>query len=257
MKALYLFFGMLLASALLAPVSIAQRSAKRWTNYDAVTTYGIGLQSVNLSQLNQALQQAGYSPLSGQLPTFSVASQFSRPNRPLSFHAEAGLSFGSGTTATNGTYKAQAGMYYAKLGGSYRLVGTDRFQLSPQLSVVSLPFHLRVSPVSNTTPALNSVLTNPGVSQTTTLRSTTIGLDAGLAANLRFPYSQRQIDCSTIERSFVVGLVAGYRLAANAPLNASQEVSSSNPGIQLSGWYAGVRLGFGMRVRSTTAPVTY
>lgn len=257
MKTRYLFYLMLLVPCLLSTNSLAQRSASRWTNYDAVTTYGIGMQGVRLTEFNQALQQAGYNALPTQLPMISITSQFSRPNRPVAFHTEFGLSFGSGSTVTNGTYKAQSGFYYIKLGASYRIINSDKFQVGPLLGLVSLPYHVRVSPIDNTTPSLNTVLTNPGSAQTATLRTNGFGLDAGLTGSLRIPYTQRQIDCSTAERSFVIGLEAGYRFAARMPLNAGQEISTGNPGIQLSGWYAGIRLGFGMRVRSVNAPVTY
>ena len=256
MKTLSLLFATLILSGILAP-ALAQRSSSRWSNFDAVTTYRIGMQGVGLGDLNQALQQAGYGPLSSQVPVFSVASQFSRANKPLSFHSEVGVSFGSGASVTNGTYKAKAGFYYFKFGGSYSVIRSDKFQAGPQLSLTSIPFHLRVEPISSTTPALNTVLTNPGSSQNATLRTSTGSIDAGLTASLRFPYKQRQIDCSTTEQSFVIGLDAGYRFAGRAPLDASHEISTNNPAIQLSGWYAGLRVGIGTRVRSTTTPVTY
>lgn len=256
MKTRYLFYFMLLVPYLTATDSLAQRFS-RWTNYDAVTTYGIGLQGINLNEFNQALQQAGYNTILGQVPMLSIASQFSRPNRPMAFHTEIGISVGSGSTVTNGTYKAKCGFFYAKFGTSYQIIRTDRFQLGPQVGLVSLPFHVRISQISNTTPPLNSVLTNPGSTQTASINTSSLGLDAGVTGSLRIPYRQQQLDCSTIERSFVIGLNAGYRFATRAPLNTGQEISASNPAIQLSGWYAGIRLGFGMRVRSTTAPVTY
>ena len=257
MKTLYIAFGTLLIWASLTTVGLAQRS--RMNNYDAITTYRIGTQSLGLSQVNQALQQAGYNSLSTQVSVFSVASQITRPNRSLAFQSELGVSFGSGLAVTNGTYKAKTVLWYAKLGASYGVIKTDRFQLAPQLSIVSLPFRLTVAPMNNTTPSLNTVLANPGSAQTATLRTNSLGLDAGLIANLRIPYgSPRQYDCTTVERSFVIGLDAGYRLAANTPLDGSRELSATNPAIQLSGWYAGLHLGFGRRVRSTaTAPVTF
>ena len=256
MKTLYTALGTLLVCTSLSTVGLAQRS--RMTNYDAVTSYRIGTQNLGLSQLNDALQQAGYSPLSTQVPVFSVASQFSRPNRPLNFHTELGFSFGSGSSVTNGTYKAKAGFWYAKFGASYGILKTDKFQLAPQLSLVSLPYRLTVSPVNNSIPSVNAVLANPGSAQTATLHTSSLALDAGLTANLRIPYgSPRQYDCSTMERSIVIGLDAGYRLAANTPLDNSRELSTSNPGVQLSGWYVGLHLGFGRRVRSTaTTPVS-
>ena len=257
MKLLYTFAGTLLLSGMLASAVMAQRSSARWTNYDAITTYRIGMQGAGLGDLNQALQQAGYGALSSQLPVFSVASQFSRANKPLALHSEIGISFGSGSSVTNGTFKAKAGFYYFKIGGSYSIIRSDKFQLGPQLSLTSIPFHVQVRPISNATPPLNSVLTNPGSTQTATLRTSTGGLDAGLTANLRLPYSQRQLECSTVERSVVVGIDAGYRFAGRAPLDASHEISTNNPAIQLSGWYVGFRLGFGMRIRSTVTPVTY
>lgn len=257
MKTLYIALGTLWVCASLNTVGLAQRS--RMTNYDAVTTYRIGTQGLGLNQLNQALQQAGYGPLSTQVPVISIASQISRPNRSLAFHTELGLAFGSGLTATNPTYKAKASFWYAKLGASYSVFKTDRFQLAPQLGLVSLPYRLTVSPVSNATTSLNTILANPGSTQTATLRTNSIGLDAGLTANLRIPYSSpRQYDCTTEERSFVIGLDAGYRLAANTPFDDSRERSVDNPVVQLSGWYVGLHLGFGRRVRSTTAaPVTF
>jgi hypothetical protein len=199
------------------------------------------------------LQQNGYGSLPLQVPVLSVSSQFSRPNKPLSFQSEVGLSLGS--SVTNGSYKARAGFYYVKFGGSYSLIRSDKFQLGPQLSIVSMPFHLRVEPTTNTTQSLNTVLTNPGSTQKATLRTSTAGIDAGLTGNLRVPYSQRQLDCSTMERSFVIGLDAGYRFSNNSPLDNSRDMSTNNPAIQLSGWYVGLRLGFGVRVRSTAAPV--
>ena len=256
MKTLFLLLTSVILSGILAP-ALAQRASSRWSNYDAVTTYRIGTQSVGLGDLNQALQQAGYGALSSQVPVFSVASQFSRANKPLSFHSEFGLSFGSGSSVTNGTYKARAGFYYFKFGGSYNVIRSDKFQLGPQLSLTSIPFWLNVQPISSTTPVLNTVLTNPGSVQNTTLRTRTGSIDAGLTANLRFPYKQRQMDCSTTEQSFVIGLDAGYRFAGRAPLDASREISTNNPAIQLSGWYAGIRVGIGTRVRSTASPVTY
>lgn len=85
-----------------------------------------------------------------------------------------------------------------------------------------------------------------------------VGLNAGLTANLRIPYgTQKQVECFTTDRSFVIGLDAGYRFAGQGRFNSRQEVSATNPAIQFSGWYAGLRLGFGQRVRSTaTSPVT-
>ncbi|GAB2561016.1 hypothetical protein GCM10027085_60040 [Spirosoma aerophilum] len=232
--------------------TLAQRSASRWSNYDAVTTYRFGMQGVKLADLNQALQQAGYGSLSSQVPVLSVASQFSRPNKPLAFHSEIGISLGS--SVTNGAYKARAGFYYVKFGGSYSVIRSNKFQLGPQISIVSLPFHLTVDPITSTAPSLNTVLTNPGSTQKATLRTSTGGIDAGLTGTLRFPYSQRQLDCSTIERSFVIGLDAGYRFSGNAPLDQNHDISTNNPAIQLSGWYVGLRLGLGARVRSTVAP---
>lgn len=242
-----------LLSLLLTP-ALAQRSASRWTNYDAVTTYRLGMQGVRLGELNQALQQAGYNSLSAQMPVFSAASQFSRPNKPLSFHSEVGISLGS--SVSNGTYKARAGFYYAKFGGSYSLIRSDKFQLGPQLSLLTMPFHLSVEPISNSTQALNTVLTNPGSTQKATLRTSTAGIDAGLTGNLRIPYKQQQLDCSTVERSFVIGMDAGYRFASRSPLDNSHDISANNPAVQLSGWYVGLRLGFGMRVRSTGVPAS-
>lgn len=213
------------------------------------------MQGVGMDNLNQALQQAGYGALSSQMPVLSIMSQFSRANKPLSFQSEFGFSFGSGSSVTNGTFRARAGFYYIKFGGSYSVIRSDKFQAGPQLSIASIPFHLRVEPISSTSPALNTVLTNPGSAQNATLRTSTGSIDAGLTANLRIPYKQRQLDCSTTEHSFVIGLDAGYRFAGRAPLDASREISTNNPAIQLSGWYAGIRLGFGTRVRTTATPV--
>ena len=238
-------------------MSFGQRSASRWTNYDAVTSYRIGTQGVDLTGLNQALQQAGYGTLSGQVTTLSVASQISRLNRPLVWHSEIGLSLSSGMTATNGINKARAGFFYYKIGASYRIINSDKFQLSPQLSVVSLPFQVKVDKIGASTPPLSTVLTNPASVQTATLRTATGAIDAGLTANLRIPYGvQRQLDCLTSERSFVIGLDVGYRLAGRTGLDANHEISTNNPAVQLSGWYGGLRLGLGTRVRSVASPVT-
>lgn len=257
MKTRYLFYPVLLLAYSLVTNSMAQRSLSRMSNYDAITTYRIGMQSIGLSELNQALQQAGYQTLATQMPMVSIASQFSRPDRPLAFLAEAGIAIGKGSIVTNSQYKAHAGIFYAKLGASYRVIRTNKLELAPQLSLVSLPFTMQVTPINGGTPSLNTILTNPGSAQTATFRTSSLGLDAGLTANMRIPYGQRQYDCATVERSFVIGLDAGYRLASRAPVDSRYEISSTNPAIQLSGWYAGLRLGFGTRVRSTTNPVTY
>ena len=255
MKNQYLFLGTLLIAGLLTTNSLAQRGPSRFSNYDMVSSYRIGIQGINVNELNQALQQAGYGPLASQVPVLSLVSQFSRPGRAVGFHSEIGISFGSGLTATNGTYKARAGFFYAKLGGSYRIVGNDKFQLAPQLSLLALPYTVRISQANNATPSLNSILTNPGSAQTASVGGGSIGLDAGLTANLRIPVGNaRQMDCFTIQRSVVIGLDAGYRVAARTPINGNHEVSTNNPGIQLSGWYAGLRLGLGQRVRSTISP---
>ncbi|AUD04836.1 hypothetical protein [Spirosoma pollinicola] len=256
MKTLNVYLKIVALSLVLFNPAMAQRSVSRWSNYDAITTYRLGMQGVNLGELNQALQQAGYGNLSSQVPVISVTSQFSRANKPLAFQSEFGLSFGSGQRVTNGAYKATSGFYYFKIGGTYSLIHSEKFQLGPQLSIITIPFHLGVEPVSSTAPSLNTILTNPGSTQKATLRTSSGGIDAGLTAHLRIPYSQRQLDCSTMERSFVIGLDAGYRFTGRSPLDASHEISANNPAIQLSGWYAGLRLGFGTRVRSTT-PVTY
>lgn len=255
MKPATISLGTALLIGLFCSVSYGQRSASRWTNNDAVSTYRIGTQGVNFTELNQALQQAGYGSLPGQVTMLSVASQVSRMNRPLAFHSEFGVSFPS--KVTNGSNKASAGFYYIKFGASYRIINSGKFQLAPQLSLLSLPFHVRVDKIGASTPPLSTVLTNPGSVQTATLRTPTGGIDAGLTAGLRVPYGQqRQLDCSTFERSFVIGLDVGYRFSGRAPLDTRHEVSANNPAVQLSGWYAGLRLGFGNRVRSTASPVT-
>ena len=237
-------------------VSFGQRSVSRWSNYDAVTSYRIGTQGVDLTGLNQALQQTGYGTLSGQVTMLSIVSQISRLNRPLAWHSEIGFSMRSGMNATNGINKASARFFYYKIGASYRIINSERFQLSPQLSLVSLPFHVKVDKIGASTPPLNTVLTNPASVQTATLRTATGAIDAGLTANLRIPYGvQRQLDCITSERSFVIGLDVGYRLAGRTGLDANHEISTNNPAVQLSGWYAGLRLGFGTRVRSISSPV--
>ena len=257
MKTFYTLTGAFLISALVTTASLAQRSFSRWSNYDAITTYRIGTQGVNLGALNQALQQAGYNTLPGQLTVLSIASQFSKPNRALALHSELGLSVNSFKAVTNGTYKAKAGFYYFKVGTSYRILGSDKFQLAPQLSVLTLPFHVGVKQINNTSPSLNSILANPGSAQTATFYTGSVGAEVGLMANLRIPYGRQwQMDCSTMERSFVIGLDAGYRFATRASLDGN-EISSNSPSIQLSGLYAGIRLGFGIRVRSTKTPITY
>lgn len=227
--------------------SLAQRSLSRLVNYDAVTTFRVGQQNARLTELNQFMQQSGYLALRTKLPMFSVASQFSRPNRPLALIAEAGMSVGSGSNSLDGRYLASASLYYAKLGASYRVIRTDKLEIGPQLSLAALPFSLRVSPVSEGDPSLTTVLTDPGSARTATFQTSAFGVDAGLSANWWVSYNRQQVDCVTVERSLVVALDAGYRLAARAPFYSLNKISA----VQLSGWYAGLHLGFGTRMRTT------
>lgn len=240
----------------LCSVSYGQRSSRFSSNYDVVSSYRIGLQGVDFSDINRALQQAGYGTLPGQLTMLSAVSQVSRPDRPLVWHSEIGISLMSpGMTVNNRTNEVRAVGYVAKFGASYQIIGTDRFQLAPQLSVASLPFTFRVDRVGNpATPALNTILTNPGSVQRATIAAGSVSLDAGLTANLRVPTSQRQVDCSTMERSVVIGLDAGYRLASPATMSSTDGAGSARSAFRQSGFYAGLRVGFGIRVRSTVSP---
>lgn len=233
-----------------------QRSSRFSTNYDAVMSYRIGLQGINFGDVNRALQQAGYGSLPGQLTMFSIISQISRPDRSLAWHSEIGIALNSGMNVGNGVNQVRATGYVIKIGASYRIIGTDRFQLAPQLSLASLPFSFKVSPIDNSvTPPLNTILTSPGSAQTATIRAGTASIDAGLTANLRIPTGRRQVDCLTFERSIVVGLDAGYRLAGPAALSLTNDVAANRPTFSASGFYAGLRVGFGSRVRSVTSPV--
>ncbi|GAB4037528.1 hypothetical protein [Spirosoma gilvum] len=254
MKPLYIIHGTLLFLMLQGQAAMAQRT-KRFSNYDAISTYRIATQHVNLGDLNQALQQAGYTPLGNQFTTLSVLTQITRPNRALALHTEFGMAFAS--TVNNSTYKARVGFYSFKLGTSYQIIGSKNFHLAPQLGLLWIPFSIHVSPTNTTSPSLNTVLTNPGTVQTATLGTIMAGLDAGLTANYRFGYKEQQTDCSTIERSYVIGLDAGYRFTGRSPLDRNQEVSTTNPAVQLSGWYVGIRFGFGASSRPTASPVTY
>lgn len=247
----------LLLCALFCSAGYGQRSSRYSTNSDIVTNYRIGLHGVDFGDMNRALQQAGYGTLPGQLTMLSVASQASRPDRSLAWHSEISVSLLSpGMSVSNGTNQVRAAGYVLKFGASYQIIGTDRFQLAPQLSLTSLPFTFRVSQIGNSvTPALNTILTNPGSTRTATIGAGSVSLDAGLMANLRIPTGQRQIECSTIERSIVVGLDAGYRLASPARLSITDGSGSGRFAFQQSGFYAGLRIGFGIRVRSTVSPV--
>ena len=249
MKTLYLSLGTLFLSGLLATSGLAQRSPSRFSNYDAVTSLRIGGQSVGLGDLNQALQQAGYGSLNGQQPVVSITSQISRPDKALTWHSELGFALAS--KATNGSFDARGSLYYLSIGASYSLIRSERFQLGPQVGLSSVTYRLQLEPVKNASLPLNTILANPGSPQKTTLRSGSGGINAGLTASLRIPYgAQQQINCVTVNRSFVIGLDAGYRFAGRLPLDASHEIGSDNPAIQFSGWYTGLRLGFGQRVRS-------
>lgn len=66
MKTLSFSLKIVVLLALLKP-ALAQRSAPRWRNYDAVTTYRVGMQGINPGELNQALYQAGYGSLPSQV----------------------------------------------------------------------------------------------------------------------------------------------------------------------------------------------
>lgn len=249
MKAPYLLIGCIFVLCRLTPV--CAQGSSRWTNLETITTYRIGSQGNQPGQLNDILQQAGYNRLPSSLLMLGFSNQVSKANQPWAAISEFALSTSPGNTLTNGTYKVQYKNYYIKVGALYKLWNTPRFLLAPQASLLLSTYNLQITPINPVQLPLYSVLTNPAMMQSASYSSGRLGIDTGLTAQLRFPYSQRQVDCSTIARAVVVGLDVGYRFVGQSALNPG----AVNTTIQLSGWYAGVKIGVGTRVRSV--PVRY
>ena len=226
---------------------------------ESTMTYRLGQQGVSLKGLNQALEQAGYSDLSNQLTVLGIASEMSLVDKHWAVLTQFDVGFKSANrSVTNGTNTVRANYFQYGLGIGYRLIHTNKFTLTPKLLVSPTFFSLNITRNDAPAPSLTAALVNPGSQQKATFNSSTFVGDLGLSGQYQFVYSARtkQIvtDCGTStevrERSLVVGFDAGYRLSANSYLNQSvndQTTNSSNPAINMSGWYVTARLGFGTR----------
>ena len=231
-----------------APMQLAQKPK----GYESVMTYRMGKQSVSLGNLNQALQQTGYPTLPGQFTVFGVQTEQIKSGKRWALVSQVDFALGptNQLSTTNGTNTARAFFFQYGAGGGYRLINTDRFVLMPKLMLSPAFFRLSVHKNGTPQPSLATVLTNPGSQQSATLSTMTITGDLGLSGQYRFVYgaTTKQTDCGSQiqERSFVVGFDAGYRLGPNTGFNRSSN-GDGNPTVNLSGWYATVRLGLGRR----------
>ena len=248
--AVLLTIGAAQAQDVTAPMQLT----KKPKGYESVTTYRMGKQSVSLGNLNQALQQTGYPTLPGQFTVFGAQSEMTKSGKRWSVVSQFDFALGPANqlSTTNGTNTARAFFFQYGLGGGYRLINTDKFVLMPKLMFSPAFFRLSVDRNGTTQPSLATVLTNPGSQQSARLSSMTITGDLGLSGQYRFAYkaTTKQTDCGmqTQERSLVVGFYAGYRLGPNTGFNRSNNtVADGSPTVNLSGWYATVRLGLGRR----------
>ena len=221
-------------------------------SYESTATYRLGRQGVSLGSLNQVLEQTGYRSLSNQFTMFGVASEVKRTGCPLTLITQFDVALNAENQArTNGTNTVRASFLQWGLGAGYRIVGTDKFTLTPKLLLSPTLFHLNVTRNNTPAPSLTAALANPGSQQTANFASISIAGDLGLSGQYRFVYkaTTSQTDCGPLvrERSFVVGFDAGYRLSSEGRFNQSMNDADNNPGVNLSGWYVAARLGFGNR----------
>lgn len=231
-----------------APTQVLQKPKM----YESITTYRIGKQGISLGNLNQVLQQTGYPTLPGQFTVFGAQTEQTKSGKRWAMVSQFDFALGptNQLSTTNGTNTARAFFFQYGVGGGYRFINTDKFVLMPKLMFSPAFFRLNVERNGNTQPSLATVLTNPGSQQSARLSSMTITGDLGLNGQYRFVYgtTTKQTDCGsqTQERSFVLGFDAGYRLGPNTGFNRSSN-GDGNPTVNLSGWYATVRLGMGRR----------
>ena len=231
-----------------APTQVLQKPK----THELISTYRLGKQGVSLGNLNQVLQQTGYPALPEQFTVFGVQTEQTKSGKRWALVSQVDFALGptNQLTTTNGTNTARAFFFQYGFGGGYRFINTDKFVLMPKLMFSPAFFRLSVDKNGTTQPSLATVLTNPGSQQSARFSSITITGDLGLNGQYRFVYgaSTKQTDCGPQmqERSLVVGFDAGYRLSPNTGFNRSSN-GDSNPTVNMSGWYATVRLGFGRR----------
>ncbi len=94
-------------------------------------------------------------------------------------------------------------------------------------------------------PTLNSVLANPGATDKATLSAGVVTADLGLSGLYKIKTILKQTDCLATTRYTTIGLDAGYRISTTG--NFSRSDLASNNAISFSGWYAGIRVGFGTK----------
>ncbi len=243
-----LAFGAAQAQDVTAPTQVVQKLK----SYESVISYRLGKQSVSLGNLNQVLQQTGYPTLPGQFTVFGFQTEQTKSGKRWALVSQFDFALGPANqlSTTNGTNTARAFFFQYGVGGGYRIINTDKFVLMPKLMVSPAFFRLNVDKNGTTQPSLATILSNPGSQQSARLATMTITGDLGLSGQYRFVYgaTTKQTDCGSLvqERSLVIGFDTGYRLGPNTGFNRSNN-SDGNPTVNMSGWYATVRLGLGRR----------
>ncbi len=224
---------------------------------DMVSTYRIGKQGVSLWSLNQSLQQAGYAPMSNQFTVIGFQSQMnsSRSRLTILSQFDFAVAPSSDLTTSNGTNTAKGYFSQIGLGAGYRIINREKFTLMPKLMLSPTFFSLTVSKNNNPQASLATILVDPSAQAKATLTAGSLASDLGLMGQYRFAYKSttKQTECSTEtqERSLVVGFDLGYRLAADIRFGNHTSVGDDQSTLNLSGWYAAVRIGLGRRYKTT------
>ena len=254
---------MLAVSTYAQDITSTLPAGRKARSFESTTTYRLGRQGVSLGGLNQVLEQAGYRGLSNQFTVFGLATEASAANKPWTLITQFDFALNStNQSSTNGTNTVRASYFQYGLGVGYRLIRTDKFTLTPKLTLSPTRMGIRITRNDAPAPSLAAALVNPGSQQTATFNSSTFVGDLGLSGQYRFVYKAKTIqtvtDCGTEtqtkERSLVVGFDAGYRLSSNSRFNRAVGDQTVNNGgdnttINLSGWYVAARFGFGTRYR--------
>ncbi len=242
--------GLTQAQDITSPVSMARKPF----GMDAISTYRMGKQSVSLDGINKALLQTGYAAMPNQFTIFGAQSEFtSTRNRKIAMVTQFDLAVGpqSQLVTSNGTNTARAFFFQYGIGAGYRIVNSERFSITPKLMFSPAFFNLTVTKNNAAQPSLTAILTNPSSQERTSIGTGTINADLGLMGQYRFAYkaTTKQTDCGTqtTERSLVLGFDAGYRLGTTNRFGRNAGAGDGNPTVNLSGWYATIRLGFGRR----------
>lgn len=211
---------------------------------DMISSIQLTTQNVGLNKLNQTLQQAGYGQLPTQLQVISMHQEAGNVAKRWRMMTDFGFSFPKESKQLTGTNRINAYLWQLGVNVGYQLMRRSSWNLMPHLGYEVMSYRMTVWTTSTPSPAVSTVLANPGSTQSATLKSGAIAGVLGFQGSYRFTYARQEADCIAREKSIVLGFDAGYRLAPNSSFNIRRD---GDPTVQLSGWYAALRLGFGTR----------